>query len=83
MPMASATKWMRLSVTGTAMLAGSLDIVLLDGYEPALGESFEILTGSTVSGTFGTVNGTAITAGRRFDVVYGASNVTLTVVEDN
>jgi hypothetical protein len=80
---ASAVDFDLFEITGLATLGGSLDISLLGGYLPELGDSFEILTASTVSGTFDTVNGTAITAGRRFDVVYGASSVTLTVVADN
>jgi len=70
------------AVTGVATLGGTLDISLLNSYEPALGTSFEILTASSRSGTFDTVNGTAIAAGRRFDVIYGANNVTLTVVAE-
>jgi hypothetical protein len=70
------------AVTGAATLGGTLDISLLNAYEPALGLSFEILTASSVSGTFDTVNGTSIVTGKRFDVIYGANNVTLTVVAD-
>lgn len=63
-------------------LDGTLNITLLGGFEPNIGESFTIITGASVTGTFAAVNGTAIVAGRRFDVVYSAANVTLMLVTD-
>jgi hypothetical protein len=69
-------------VSAAATLDGNLNIKLGDSYEPALGETFEILTAASVDGTFATVNGTAIVAGRKFDVIYGANNVTLKVVSE-
>jgi hypothetical protein len=65
-----------------ATLDGVLNINLVGGYEPALGRTFEIMTAASVTGMFASVNGTAIVAGKRFDVVYGAKNVTLEVVSE-
>lgn len=64
-----------LNVTGTATLAGSLTINLIDGGSPALGDSYTILTASSVTGTFAdiTVNGLAA-----FDITYNATSVVLT-----
>jgi len=67
-------------VAEAATLDGALNINRVGGYEPALGETFEILTAASVTGTFATVTGTPIVAGRKFDVIYGANNVTLEVV---
>jgi len=69
-------------VTGTATLDGTLDINLKGGYEPALGNTFEIMTFASRVGTFNTVDGLAIGNGKKFDVVYNAGDVTLEVVTD-
>jgi len=65
-----------------ATLDGTLNINLVDGYEPELDETFEIMTATSVNDLFATVNGTAIVTGRKFEVVYGANNVTLKVVPE-
>jgi T5SS/PEP-CTERM-associated repeat protein/probable HAF family extracellular repeat protein len=42
----------QLVVTGTAHLAGILDVRVLKDYEPEVGQSFEILTAQNITGTF-------------------------------
>jgi hypothetical protein len=42
----------KLAVSGTATLAGSLDIVLLNGFSPTPGDSFDVLTAEAISGDF-------------------------------
>jgi hypothetical protein len=46
-----------LAVSGTATLAGMLNISLTNGYKPGVAASFTILTFGTRSGDFGTENG--------------------------
>jgi hypothetical protein len=70
----------QLTVKGTASLAGTLNIALLNGFVPIVGNTFEILRAKNVTGTFTTVNGTAINASEHFTVTYNSQNVTLTVV---
>ncbi|MGH9500407.1 MAG: beta strand repeat-containing protein [Terriglobales bacterium] len=70
----------QLNVNGTAELAGTLNIVLLNNFLPAIGSTFQILRAKQVNGTFATVNGTAINGNEHFTVTYNANNVTLTVV---
>jgi hypothetical protein len=69
-----------LAVTNGVQLAGTLNISLISGFVPAIGDSFTILSGSAVSGTFGTVNGTSINSSEHFQVNYSSNAVTLTVV---
>ena len=69
-------------VANAAALDGNLNIILTGGYEPTLDKTFEIMTAPSVTGQFSVVNGTAIVAGRKFDVLYTANNVTLKVVSD-
>jgi hypothetical protein len=66
------TKYDQLKVTGAASLGGTLNLTLLNGYVPALNATFDILTGSSVSGTFSTVNG-AINGSEHFSVSCAAS----------
>ena len=69
-----------LAVTNGVVLAGTLNISLINGFVPAIGESFTIVSGSVVSGTFTTVNGTSINSSEHFQVNYSSNAVTLTVV---
>jgi len=70
----------QFNVTGTAKLAGTLNIARLNNYVPFIGATFQILRGRQVNGTFATVNGTAINSSEHFTVTYNSTNVTLTVV---
>jgi hypothetical protein len=65
----------RLAFSGSASLAGTLNITFMNCFVPALGDSFQILTASSVSGTFGT-----ILAPTGFTLIgtYSPSNVTIT-----
>lgn len=69
-----------LAVSNGVSLGGTLSIKLVNGFVPAIGDSFTIVTGSAVSGQFATVKGTSINSGEHFEVTYNATNVTLTVV---
>jgi len=65
----------RMSVTGTAELNGALRIDFLGGFAPTVGDTFDILTGPAISGTFETVERPYM-----FDVIYGSTGVTLLAV---
>jgi hypothetical protein len=41
-----------LNITGTARLGGTLEVELIDGFVPAIGDMFQILTAASVVGTF-------------------------------
>ena len=71
------------TVIDAATLGGTLDIIL-DGFEPEIGATFVIMTfdSRVANSEFDTVNGDIIGNGKRFDVLYGATNVTLEVVAD-
>ena len=59
---ASGVSFDHLIVTGTAALAGTLQVNVLGGFNP-LGQSFTFLTAAAgVTGTFGTINGTITTS---------------------
>ncbi len=71
----------RLNLTGAAALSGSLNLSLIGGFVPAMGQTFNILTaGGGISGTFTTVTQPAgMPAGLAFSVSYSAFIVQLTV----
>jgi hypothetical protein len=49
---AAGTNYDQLQVDGGALLDGTLEVALLDGFQPGLGNTFDILDFNTVSGSF-------------------------------
>jgi hypothetical protein len=76
----AGTKYDVLQVTKGATLGGTLNVALGAGFTPSVGEMFTILTASSVSDTFATVNGLAINSSEHFTVTYTGNSVVLTVV---
>jgi|GEM_PF-2766226 len=76
----SAGSFDTMAISGAATLAGTLNIALINDFQPNIGDSFTILGASSVAGTFATIDGSAIGNGKKFQVQYGASSVTLQVV---
>ena len=70
---ALGTHYDSLDVAGEATLGGELEVELLDGFEPALGDVFTILSASSIAGTFDTL--TLPTTG--YELRYTASTVEL------
>jgi hypothetical protein len=74
----------RLTLTGAALLDGTLAITLIDGYAPALGQTIGILSAPLgVVGMFSTIEQPAgMPAGLKFSAVYNPTLVQLAVVSD-
>jgi hypothetical protein len=72
----------RFNLTGIAALDGDLELVLFDGFVPAVGQAFNILSASGgITGAFDIVLQPAgIPAGLTFNVVYLPTILQLTVV---
>ncbi len=67
-----------LSVSGNALINGTLNVNLLNTFFPANGNTFTFLTtGGTVTGTFANVNGLNIGSGLILNVVYGSNFIEL------
>ncbi|QQS09108.1 MAG: autotransporter-associated beta strand repeat-containing protein [Phycisphaerales bacterium] len=75
----SAGAFDTLEITGSAVLTGTLNVSLLNGYQPTTGDTFTILTASSVNGTFVTVNLPSLNAGHAWLVEYPAGQVRLRV----
>ena len=70
-----------LDIGGSATLAGSLDLSIIDSFSPTLGDTFQILNATSLGGsTFDSVTGTDIGGGLALDVIYNASSVVLQVI---
>jgi hypothetical protein len=69
----------RVDVAGTATLDGTLEVELVEGFRPGVGQSFTILAAGTRNGMFATES-LPTTANRTLDVIYDAQNVVVQVV---
>jgi hypothetical protein len=67
----------RLLVGALASLAGTLNISLINSYTLTSGDTFQILTYASHSGTFGTING-LVQGGKTLVPAYNATDMTLT-----
>jgi len=72
-----------LNVLGTADLSGRLDAVLLNGFVPAVGESFTFLTYSAVSGTLFMSNRNIDSVAEHWEISYFPTYAVLTVAAGN
>jgi hypothetical protein len=77
---AVGTQYSQLAVSHGVSLNGTLNIKRINGFVPAIGARFTILTGSVVTGRFATVNGLSINSSEHFEVNYSGTTVALTVV---
>ena len=75
----AGTLFDKLAIGGAATLGGTLNLSLINSYVPNLADTFAVLGFASRTGTFATVTGTAIAAGKQFMVGYNATDVTLTV----
>lgn len=73
------TQYSQLKISGTASLGGTLTAALVNSFTPTVGQTFTILTASSVSGTF-TNSTIAINSSEHFVVSYTSTSVVLTVV---
>ncbi len=73
------TQYDRLEIDGNALLKGTLNIQLLDGYIPDEGDIFDVMKFTARTDTFDVVNGIEISNCRYFDVQYSDTAVRLEV----
>ena len=69
----------RMNLTGTANLAGTLDVRILPGHVPSPGETFTILHGASRVGSFSTVTVEGQPAGSQITMLYSATGVSVRV----
>jgi fibronectin type 3 domain-containing protein len=70
----------RLSVSGNINLDGTLSINTVGAYAPAVGDTFSLVSGNSLSGVFGKLNLPVLPADREWQVSYNATSAVLGVV---
>jgi cyclophilin family peptidyl-prolyl cis-trans isomerase len=70
----------KLTVTGAALLGGTLDVSLLNGYQPTKGKTFTVLTAAAIVDTFDAINLPSLNAGLAWETNTTSTAVTLGVV---
>ena len=68
----------QLAITGSATLAGTLEVSLLGNYIPVAGTNFQILTFADYSGSFTTELGLGLPHHRSLQPEWGSDDLTLT-----
>ena len=76
---ASLSSFDQLFVLGQAFLDGTLNVSLLGGYLPSVGDSFQFMQFSSLTGAFANLNGLNIGGGLFFSQVVTASGISLVV----
>jgi hypothetical protein len=69
----------QLNVSGRVTLAGTLDVILVNGFTPQVGDAFTILTFGSRTGDFQTYLGLQM-AGQHFNPQFDATDLVLVVV---
>jgi len=72
----AGTGYSQLAISGTATLDGTLNVSLASGYTPSSGNSFQLLTFGSSSGTFASIN---YPSGPTFTPSYNSGDLTLDV----
>jgi hypothetical protein len=57
----AGTQYDQLTVSGQATVSGTLDLSLLPGFQPNVGDTFQIVTSGTATGNFTTINSPGFT----------------------
>lgn len=71
----------QINVTGNLVFGGSLDVDLLGGFSPSLGQEFDIVTyANGYSGSFDNYEGLVFANGLFFKPIFGATKLTLRVM---
>ena len=67
----------QVAVTADATVSGTLDVEVISGFTPALGDQFDIITANMVSGTFDTYNAPVLPGDLVLHLLYEPTVVTL------
>jgi hypothetical protein len=73
----ASTQFGHITITGSATLAGTLNIVLVSGFVPTSGQTFQVMTWSSEAGMFSTINNPL---GVMFTVTFDPHDLKLTAV---
>ena len=74
------TTYDQVNATTAAFLDGKLNVTLINGFTPAVGNSFTVLTATTINGGFASVDLPLLTAGLVWNISKSTNAYTLSVV---
>jgi hypothetical protein len=69
----------RLAGSGAATFAGTLNVTIINGFPPAIGNTFTVMTYGSQTGSFATTNLPTLPTGQ-WQVTVGATTLVLTVI---
>jgi len=75
----AGSQYDQLVVSGTAALGGTLDVATINGFQPAISNTFQVLTFASSSGNFSFYNGIVLGNRLILNPTLNPSNLTLTV----
>jgi hypothetical protein len=75
----AGTQYDVLNITSTASLGGTLNVDLISGFKPAVGQTFDIMDYTSETGAFSTANLPKLTGGDTWSITYNATDLVLTV----
>jgi hypothetical protein len=75
----AGTQYDVLNISGAATLGGMLNVDLISGFKPTVGETFDIMDYTSETGTFTALNLPKLTGGDTWSISYNATGVVLTV----
>ncbi len=76
----AGSQYDQLAVSGSAALAGTLNVALIDGFEPVLGDTFQVMTFESSAGAFGVYNGMVVGNQLILSPIFNPSNLTLSIL---
>jgi hypothetical protein len=74
------TEYDQLVVNGAAALGGTLNLTLINGFRPKVGDVFQLIVSNSTSGSFATINAAGFTG--TINYANGGITVTVTTVPD-
>lgn len=72
----------QLMIQGDAMLDGTLDVSLINGFQPGEREEFDVINFGSVSGQFANLSGRSLTSGLVWDPGFSANAFSLTALPE-
>ncbi len=76
----AGSQYDQLVVSGSATLAGTLNVGLIDGFEPVLGDAFQVMTFASSAGVFTDYNGMVVGNQLILSPIFNPGNLTLSVL---